>query len=201
MKRKELKIDPAPGDLRIVTDFVNTVDRKRGVDLWSSSEALATWLAGKGLLPVGTELSDADLERAVAVREGLRALVCAHNGAGAQLSAVREFDRAVAAAALRARFDDEGVISFEPMTSGIDAALARLMSFIEEARRLGHWRRLKGCANDACRKAFYDHSRNRSGKWCSMRRCGNEINSKRYRRRYKQIHGEWPRGGWREAYP
>jgi Putative stress-induced transcription regulator len=140
MKRKELKTEPAPGDLRFVTDFVNTADHKRREDLWSSPEALATWLAGKGLLPVGTELSEADLERAVVVREGLRALLCSHNGAGLRVVAVREMDLAVAAASLRVRFDDRGEMSFEPVPGGIDAAVARLLSFVEEARRLGHWR-------------------------------------------------------------
>lgn len=201
MKRKELKIEPAPGGLRLVTDFVNTADLRSGKDVWPNPEALATWLAGEGLLPAGSELSEADLERAVVVREGLRALARSHNGAGLNVAAVRELDRAVASSSLRLRFDDEGAMSFEPVAGGLDAALARLLSFVDEAQHLGHWRRLKGCANDACRKAFYDHSRNRSGKWCSKRRCGNEINSRLYRRRYKEVHGEWPRGGWRILYP
>ena len=39
--------------------------------------------------------------------------------------------------------------------------------------RDGTWGRLKACAEDGCRWAFYDASRNQSGRWCSMAVCGN----------------------------
>ena len=41
------------------------------------------------------------------------------------------------------------------------------------------WTRLKVCARDSCRWAFYDTSRNRSGRWCSMAGCGNIVKMRR----------------------
>ncbi|MQA73422.1 MAG: hypothetical protein GEU88_03545 [Solirubrobacterales bacterium] len=45
------------------------------------------------------------------------------------------------------------------------------------------WSRLKVCASDECRWAFFDSSRNRGGTWCQMETCGNRIKSRAYRRR------------------
>jgi predicted RNA-binding Zn ribbon-like protein len=47
----------------------------------------------------------------------------------------------------------------------------------------GSWQRLKACADEECRWAFYDHSRNRSGRWCSMATCGNQQKARTYRER------------------
>ena len=44
------------------------------------------------------------------------------------------------------------------------------------------WARLKVCARDSCRWAFYDASRNRSGRWCSMAGCGNIVKMRRAHR-------------------
>ena len=49
----------------------------------------------------------------------------------------------------------------------------------------GTWHRLKACADDGCRWAFYDHSKNRRGRWCSMAVCGNQHKARAYRERAK----------------
>lgn len=41
------------------------------------------------------------------------------------------------------------------------------------------WSRVKVCARDTGRWAFYDASRNRSGTWCSMQVCGNREKMRR----------------------
>ncbi|WP_454085637.1 CGNR zinc finger domain-containing protein [Georgenia sp. Marseille-Q6866] len=43
----------------------------------------------------------------------------------------------------------------------------------------GTWTRLKVCARDTCRWAFYDASRNQARRWCSMAGCGNHVKMKR----------------------
>jgi predicted RNA-binding Zn ribbon-like protein len=52
------------------------------------------------------------------------------------------------------------------------------------AMAAGNWNRLKVCSNDACQRAFYDSSRNRSGRWCSMATCGNRMKGRAYRQRH-----------------
>src|SRR4051794_36825246 len=66
---------PADGDLRLVQDFVNTLDRENGVELFDGPDGLAAWLAHRALPGAGE-----DVERALAVREALRALLLANNG-------------------------------------------------------------------------------------------------------------------------
>ena len=201
MKKQPLDLKPASDGLQIVVDFVNTADRRQGIERLSSPRALADWLAGRRLLDPGVELSAADLERALDVREGLRALLRANNGAALDTKAVRRLDRAATPSLLRVRFAEDGEMSVEPAAdAGLDRALGHLIGLVYTARRDGLWPRLKACRDGTCRKAFYDHSKNRSGKWCSMRRCGSRLHSRAYRRRYKAANGKWPRGGFRPAY-
>jgi len=54
---------------------------------------------------------------------------------------------------------------------------------VERAQADGTWDRMKACAADTCRWAFYDHSRNRSRQWCDMAVCGNRAKARTYRKR------------------
>jgi predicted RNA-binding Zn ribbon-like protein len=67
----------------------------------------------------------------------------------------------------------------------VTGALGRLVIDVTDAMTAGTWPRLKVCANDTCRWAFYDHSRAGTGKWCSMRLCGNRAKQKAWRNRHE----------------
>ena len=69
---------PADGDLRLVQDFVNTLDREHHNDLLDGPEGLAAWLEHRGF--AADEPGPADVAHAVEVREALRALLLANNG-------------------------------------------------------------------------------------------------------------------------
>ena len=62
----------APGDLAQVRAFVNTLDLDEGLDDLKSPGELAAWLAARGLLEPGAQVSAADLRRARLFREALR---------------------------------------------------------------------------------------------------------------------------------
>src|SRR4051812_50229901 len=64
----------APEPLYLVQRFVNTVDLESGEDELDSPEALARWLAERGLIDQGDSVSAADLRRAPDARGGLRAV-------------------------------------------------------------------------------------------------------------------------------
>ena len=70
---------PAPRALRLVQDFVNTVDREHGPDLLDDGAALREWLDRRALAPAAA-IGAAELEDARGVREALRALLLANNG-------------------------------------------------------------------------------------------------------------------------
>src|SRR5918992_120250 len=70
----------APPPLHTVQRFVNSVDLEEGTDDLGSPEALGEWLAEHGLMEPGEAVSQADLGRALDVREGMRTLLLANNG-------------------------------------------------------------------------------------------------------------------------
>lgn len=174
----------APADLALVQRFINTVELDQGPDddELTDPHALVSWFAERGLCEPGARATQAELERAVVIREGLRAVLYAHNGGQPDPDAVAALEAAAGHASLRASFGGERP-ELTPVCGGIDAGLARLLGAVTTAAADGSWQRLKACADAECRWAFYDHSRNRSGRWCSMATCGNQQKARSYRQR------------------
>jgi predicted RNA-binding Zn ribbon-like protein len=173
---------PAPGPLRLVQRFVNTVDLEDGPELLPDAAALRGWLVAGGLLEAGTPVSAADHRRAIALREAIRELAVAHAGHDHDPAAAGTVDAAARRAGLHPVLGE--TTRLEPAAGGVDAALGRIVAAIHAAVADGTWPRLKACDRQACRWAFYDRSKNRSGHWCSMAGCGSrEKNRRAYRRR------------------
>jgi predicted RNA-binding Zn ribbon-like protein len=208
-----LRTGAAPGELEIVRRFVNTLDIEAGTDELDSPAALTAWLERHGLFaglgrsaspgPAAEQapraaahvaVTAADLRRAVALREALRAVLRSHvpaaaaggmttgavaggGGAGRELPVI--------AAALRTRLEvsDDGRVAVAPAGSGASAVLARILLIVAEAGSNGTWSRLKACGAADCQWAFYDRSPTRTGCWCSMRVCGSRSKSRAYRGR------------------
>ena len=174
----------APGELELVRRFVNTRDIEEGSDELHSTDALLSWFAGMDLLNGdGATADEKDLERALALREGLRALLLANNGEEVEPAHLRELNRAIGSVCFTVRFDDDGSPTLKPESPGVPAALGRILTAVVGATDEGTWGRLKVCSNDACQWAFYDRSRNRSGKWCTMEVCGNRMKARAFRQR------------------
>ena len=152
----------APEPLRRVQLLVNSID------LENRREWIGDWLEENGL-------GEAEADRAVALRESLRALVLANNG-------VRLDDKSVAALNASAKrispeLDPSGRLSLVADGDALDAVVAVALGAMLD----GTWGRLKACRN--CRWSFYDYSPNRSATWCSMQLCGNRTKTRAYRRR------------------
>jgi predicted RNA-binding Zn ribbon-like protein len=175
----------APEGLELVQSFVNTVevfeDRREEEEL-TDPEALRGWLAERGLMDLSEPVSDADLTRAIDVREGLRALLLAHNGEEADAAKVARLDRAAGRAGMRASFAS-GAPELVPGSAGVDGAIARLLAIVAASSEQGTWERLKACPRDCCLWAFYDKSKNHSKRWCSMESCGNVEKARAFRHR------------------
>lgn len=179
----------APGELRLVQEFLNTVDLESGRDELSSPAALEAWIAERGdLLPLelGTVAIDGDGWRhALEVREAMRALAMANHGERVDPAAVAALNAAAERARLALSFSADGTIHMHPQGDGADALIARLLQIVYLARADGTWPRFKVCRKDSCLWAFYDHSKNHSSAWCSMRVCGNRVKARAYRRRHR----------------
>jgi predicted RNA-binding Zn ribbon-like protein len=170
---------PAPMPLLLVQAFVNT--REDDSDLLLDPSSAGEWLAEAGLWSGPGAPSAADLNRAAAVREGIRALLVANNGGPeptpGQLEALRDLARA---SRIRLEIGTDGQVSLE---SGGRLNLGELLLVIRDAQRQGSWPRLKACHNAECQWAFYDRSHSRRGTWCDMAVCGNRIKNRRLRQR------------------
>ena len=164
----------------VVKDFVNSADLAAGTEELTSPAALGAWLDAHGLVGPAGALDDAEVERAVAVREGLRQLLLVNAGHAADAPTLDRFNAALASTALVVRFDAVGDRTLAPADPApVATAVARLLAAVDQARADGVWERLKVCARDECRWAYYDASRNRSGRWCSMTDCGNRVKMRR----------------------
>ncbi len=201
----------APGRLEMIRAFVNTLDIEAGTDELRTPEALNRWLAGHDLIPAarspasgasaaasaaGDTVTSPDLERAVRMREGLRAVLRAH-AAGEPDQTGRAADLAQIAAALPAGLavEADGQVRTVPRGDDAAAGLAALMLIAAEAATAGSWPRLKVCSADDCQWAFYDRSPARSGHWCSMAVCGSRAKSRAYRRRLRTYQAGCTAGG------
>jgi predicted RNA-binding Zn ribbon-like protein len=182
---REPVIGRAPGRLEQVRAFVNTLDVEAGTDELSSPAALTRWLRAHGLMaPQQGEATEDDLRRAIAMREGLRAVLLAHVGRRQPAAAPVSDLRAVAVGlATRLEIGDDGTVTPVPGGQAGAAGLAALLLIAAEAATTGTWPRLKICSADDCRWAFYDRSPAKSGCWCSMAVCGSRAKSRAFRQR------------------
>jgi len=173
----------APQPLSVVQRFVNSVDLESGEDELTSPEALRSWLAEREMMAPQRRVTGADLERAIDVREGLRALLLANNGHPLDVEKVERLDAAAQRAGVRVLFRAGADPELVPEAEGVDGAIGRLMAIVAGAAQQGRWERLKACPREECEWAFFDHSKNRSGRWCRMEECGNIEKARAFRQR------------------
>jgi predicted RNA-binding Zn ribbon-like protein len=171
--------EPAPGSLRIVQAFVNTVDREHGPDLLDDAAGFSEWLE-RNLLPA--DGAGADLAAVREVREALRSLLLANNGEPHDPHARGVLERAARRARLEPTFAPDGA-ALVPRATGVDGVLGRILAAAFAAMLDGSWARLKACPREVCGWAFYDRSPNTSATWCSMSVCGGRAKAGAYYRR------------------
>jgi predicted RNA-binding Zn ribbon-like protein len=174
--------EPAPEPLRLVQAFVNTVDVENGIEELTDPGSLHDVLIRIGALDPGApQLSQADLSRALAVREALRNLLHVNVGLAADHAALDLLDRTGSTGGLSVRFGRDGTSRLTADGSTLDGALGRILAVAYTAMVAGDWTRLKACPRDVCGWIFYDRSRNSSSRWCAMSVCGNRTKTKRFR--------------------
>jgi predicted RNA-binding Zn ribbon-like protein len=152
--------NPAPEPLRRVQLFVNSIDREH------DREWLPAWLEEHGL-------PASDFDRALELREALRALLHVNNVGGEAPEATARLNEAARAVDVQLHRDGVVLAGPDPLA---DVTAVTLTAMLERT-----WTRLKVCRN--CKWAFYDTSKNRSGSWCSMQLCGNRLKTRAYRSR------------------
>ncbi|RJS46765.1 CGNR zinc finger domain-containing protein [Nocardioides cavernaquae] len=182
-------LDPAPGPLAFVQDFLNSIaaGSPRRADLLADLASAQDWLdgalgvwSGARALPVDhVALGDADLGRLRNLRAELVDLVRGGKGdAVGDRPGMRVVQVPVAL-----QVDGAGMVSSVPVGTGWRYVASVLLMEMQDAQRTDGWRRLKTCANHRCSAAFYDRSRNNSGVWHDGAVCGNAANLRAHRAR------------------
>lgn len=172
---------PAPMPLLLVQAFLNTRDVDEDRDLLAELGPARDWLTDAGLLPAGATLSEAELESARSLREGIRSLLLPRSDEPDALAPLRELTETRRP---RLTVDETGTLSLAPPRGkDLGVGLFELLLIARQAQEDGTWARLRECANPDCRWVFYDRSRNRQGHWCEMAVCGNRVKNRRLRAR------------------
>jgi predicted RNA-binding Zn ribbon-like protein len=177
---------PAPEPVRLIQRFLNSVDIESGDETLDGPAGVRRWLASVGLAGPRLRLSDADVARIVELREAIRDVLEGWTHGTPPAAAIRRFDLAAGGLPLRVRATADGISLVPSGAVGVAAALGGIVGVLAEAAADGTLDRLKVCANDVCRWAYWDASRNRSGRWCTMAVCGNRIKSRAFRRRSRR---------------
>lgn len=175
--------ESAPLSLGFVHDLLNTASlgKPRQPDLLESVEAAQAWLdtslqtlraVDDDAPPDGIPLDDKALRKLRDFRDELRTVLSSdspRSATGLQATAQIALD----ATGVRIR----------PRGRGVDQIRSYALIRLAAANEQGTGRRLKICANDRCRGAFYDRSKNCSRVWHDVTTCGNLTNVRAYRAR------------------
>lgn len=180
----------APGTLRHVEEFANTLDVESGADDLRTPEDAARWLRARPELaapdPRPRAVSIDGLATLRRLRAALRDALRANHDGPAQAGAYAEMNAIAAGVPLQLCLDPAAGARLEPRCDDAASfAAGRVLAAVYDAVADGSWNRLKICPADTCQWVFYDRSRNRSGTWCSMRVCGNRAKVRRYQQRLR----------------
>lgn len=180
----ETEAKPAPEPLTRIQALINTVDLESGTDQLAQAADAQPWLVAQGLSAPGRQPTADELTAIREAREALRAMVV-HNAGGPAPSAAElaPLRRVADDATARVRLGDDGTVRVDPAGETLAGRLLALLLVVADAQRNGTWEHLKACANEDCRWAFYDLSRNHRGTWCEMATCGNKLKNREFRAR------------------
>lgn len=174
----------APGDLRLIQQFVNTVDlEENGKEELVDPAALRAWLIDHALIEPSATVDAAAFARMLALREAIRALLLVNTGEPPDPAAIETLNHVAAETPFTVAFAPNGATRLTSPAAGVEGIIAALLAVIYTAKADGSWVRLKACVRQTCKWAFYDASKNRSGHWCSMAVCGNRTKVRAYQAR------------------
>jgi len=176
----EHKVAPSP--LVGVQGLVNTYSWEDDLELLGDPEQGREWLVSAGLLDDGATVSPEELATLVEFREALREVLTANHTGEASPKATAKLADLAARHPVSYEVSGQGEVALdlEPAPA-VGSLIGQVIGIVHHAQALGEWQRLKICAADDCRWAFYDTSKNRSGTWCQMELCGNRTKNRRYR--------------------
>ena len=186
-------------DLEHALDFLNTLhpghgrtdeQHQRDEHLERPSDATMWFLEHELVHPdASATIGDAELARIRRVRSALREVIDSVVEERKPDADAVHLVNAVLEARRPTRLELDGSalrIGHRHAATPVDDALALIAEAIIEELATGRPERLRVCANDRCRWAFFDSSPTGRRRWCDMRSCGNQAKAARYRARLKE---------------
>lgn len=182
--QRQVEYKFAPEPLIAIQALANTYAFEADEELLSDPDAARKWLLDSGLATAETTVSVTEWQQLIDLRKAVRSQLEANLTGEPDSAADTGLRKLAEQHPVTFKVGERGELELdvEPVES-VGAVTAQMIGIIFQAQRQDQWRRLKVCASDECRWAFYDSSRNRGGTWCKMETCGNRINNRRYRQR------------------
>ena len=180
---RQIEYKVAPEPLIAVQGLANTFAFEPAEERLGDPPSARRWLIESDLAAPSIEVDEDEHRRLVEFREAIRELIDANldgdpDAAAARLGALLAAHPVALAAA------DDGTLGLDlSPPSTVDGVISQMVGIVFAAQLTDQWSRLKICASDECRWAFFDGSRNRGGTWCLMETCGNRIKNRAYRAR------------------
>lgn len=173
----------------LALDFVGTLRARRNAlprELLGAPPSLDAWFRESGLADEVTPATAADLDRAVALREAIYALVAARLfGAPTDQAAVALLNEVAAAPPAIPRLTPAGRHVTATATQALSSVARQAVDVLggPEADLL------KECGRPECTQVYLDHSRGFRREWCAMRTCGSRMKAAAYRSRKRAATG------------
>lgn len=182
--KRQIEYKFAPEPLIAVQALANTFAFEPEEERLLNADTAHEWLVSSDLATPDVEVGERDYELLVAFRSAVRELVDANLTGKLDPGAAQAFAAFAESHPPKLAAPAPGSLSLDlsPARS-VDEFIAQMVGIVYQAQLTGQWERLKVCASDECRWAFYDTSRNRSGTWCQMEICGNKVKNRAYRQR------------------
>lgn len=177
---------------RLCLDFAETGGAGEQRAYWErlhQPSDLSDWFAESDLQLAGVEVTRAELQTALELREAIwQAAQAARKGETPRAEDIACINRAAAQPGLAAQLDGEaaGLSWRAPQNARVTLATAALSAVARDAVDLfsGELRtKIRECENPNCGLIFVDASRPGKRRWCLMERCGNRAKTRRYRQR------------------
>ena len=151
--------DAAPGPLRLVQAFGNTLSAEPDADLLATREEAAAWLRAAALLPAESGLTGSEHAALLRLRQALLDTLAAHTDGREDPEATARLTRALAEGRLVVTVDAASLVTLASAArSSYPSVVAGIAVAIAEAAAAGTWLRLKTCSGSGCGQVFYDDS-------------------------------------------
>jgi hypothetical protein len=149
--------DPAPGPLRLVQSFANTLSAEPGADLLATREEAAAWLRTAALLPAESGLTSSEHAALLRLRESVRDTLAAHTDGREDPEAAARLTKALAEGRLVVTVDAASMVQLASAArASYPGVVAAMAVAIAEAAAAGTWLRLKSRSGSSRGQAFYD---------------------------------------------